>query len=71
VGLWGFKIPEFGLMVKTFVHAIANSSVHYSGQEVHQTDPETFVYNLTHTHKQCLKIEEDIEFQRGINIKKN
>jgi hypothetical protein len=53
------------------VHAIANSSVHYSGQEVHQTDPETFVYNLTHTHKQCLKIEEDIEFQRGINIKKN
>jgi hypothetical protein len=50
---------------------VANSSKHHFGQEVLHGDLQRFDYDLVHSHTLTLKIKEDVEFQRGINVKLN
>jgi hypothetical protein len=50
---------------------IANISKLHFGQEVLYGDLQRLYYNLGDMHTLNLKIKEDIEFQRGINVKLN
>jgi hypothetical protein len=48
---------------------IANPSKLHFGQEVLHDDLQGLDYDLSDIHTPTLKIKEDIEFQRGINVK--
>ncbi len=50
---------------------IANPSKLHFGQEVLHGDLQRLDYDLGDMHTLTLKIKEDIEFQRGINVKLN
>jgi hypothetical protein len=50
---------------------IANPSKLRFGQEVFHGDLQGLDYDLGDIHTLTLKIKEDIEFQRGINMKLN
>jgi hypothetical protein len=50
---------------------IANLSKLHIGQEVLHADIQRLNYDLGDMHTLTLKIKEDIEFQRGINVKLN
>jgi hypothetical protein len=52
------------------VRTNANTLVHNPGQEVHQSDLQALLFNLTDMHRQTLKMEEDMEFEIGIGIKR-
>jgi hypothetical protein len=52
------------------VRTNANTLVHNPGQEVHQSDLQALLFNKTDMHRQTLKMEEDMEFERGIGIKR-
>jgi hypothetical protein len=49
----------------------ANPSKLHFGQEVLHSDLQRLDYDLGDIHILMLKIKEDIEFQRGINVKLN
>jgi hypothetical protein len=50
---------------------IANPSKLHFGQEVLHDDLQGLDFDLSDIHTPTLKIKEDIEFQRGINVKIN
>jgi hypothetical protein len=50
---------------------IANPSKLHIRQEVLHGDFQRLYYDLGYMHTLTLKIKEDIEFQRGINVKLN
>jgi hypothetical protein len=50
---------------------IANPSKLHFGQEVHHGDLQRLYYDLGDMHTLTTNIKEDIEFQRGINVKLN
>jgi hypothetical protein len=60
--LWSYRLIEI---------LIANPSRLLFGPEVLHSDPQRLYYGLGDMHTLTLKIEEDIEFQRGIIVKLN
>jgi hypothetical protein len=52
------------------VHTIADTQQHKIGQNVHQTDPRTVLFELTDMHRSIPRIGEVIEFQIEILIRK-
>jgi hypothetical protein len=52
------------------VFTIANKLVHQPGEGVLQTDLQTILVNLGDMHGPTLRIEEDMEFPRGLSVKK-
>jgi hypothetical protein len=50
---------------------IANLSKLHFGRDVLHSDIQRLDYDLGDMHTLTLKIKEDIEFQRGINVKLN
>jgi hypothetical protein len=50
---------------------IANQSKLHFRQEVFHSDVQRLYYDLGDMHTITLKIKEDIEFQRGINVELN
>jgi hypothetical protein len=49
----------------------ANPPAYQMRQEVIQYGLQTFLFHLKDMHTLTLKIEEDIQFQRGLNVKQN
>jgi hypothetical protein len=60
--LWSDKLIEI---------LIANTSKLHIGQEVFHGGLQRLDYDLGGMHTLTLKIKEDIEFQRGLNVKLN
>jgi hypothetical protein len=46
----------------------ANTTLPNPGQEVHQPDLQTLVFDLTDIHRPTLKIEEDMEIENGLSV---
>jgi hypothetical protein len=55
--------------VKSIVHTNANTLVPNPGQEVHQVDLQTLLFDLIGMHRVTLNIEEDMEFEKGLSVK--
>jgi hypothetical protein len=56
---------------RLIAHLIANAPELHFGQEVFNGNLKGFYYDLGDMYTPTLKIKEDIEFQRGINVKLN
>jgi hypothetical protein len=58
-------------ILRDFVLANTNSSAHKRGQGVHHTDLQTLFFDLGDMYRPTPKIEDVMEFQKGLSVKEN